>query len=110
MISLFGEKGRNARSLFKWRETWGRGSINERGRGPAFGASAPHNHGVGRGRLTRRLGSVRPPRGLHALGVTVAEAGNRADASRGSGSAPVACPSFALIGGAGRPSPHSAPL
>src|SRR4051812_34852871 len=43
---------------------------------------------MGRGRLTRRLGSARPPRGLHALGVAAAEAGNRADAGRGSGSAP----------------------
>src|SRR3954468_24224895 len=104
------KKGRNARSLFKWREAWRRGSINERGRGAAFGASVPHNHGMGRGRLTRRLSSARPPRGLHALGVAAAEAGNRADAGRGSGSAPVACPSSASIGGAGRPCPHSAPL
>src|SRR3954466_10459220 len=110
MISLSGKKGRNARSLFKWRETWRRGSMNERGRGATFGAPAPHDHGVGRGRLLRRLGPARPPRGLHALGVAAVEAGNRADAGRGRGSAPVACPSSALIGGAGRPCPHSAPL
>src|SRR3954466_14177149 len=76
------------RLLHKWGETWRRGSVNERGRGAVFGASAPHDHGVGRGRPTRRLGSARLPRGLHAFGVAVVEAGSRAVLGRGSGSAP----------------------
>src|SRR3954471_19557062 len=43
--------------------------------GAVFEAPAPHDHGVGRGRLIHRLGSARPPRGLHALGVAAVEAG-----------------------------------
>ena len=37
--------------------------------GAVFKASTPHDHGVGRGRFARPLGSARPPRVLHALGV-----------------------------------------
>src|SRR3954466_6775817 len=86
------------RLLHKWGETWRRGSFTERGRGAVFEASAPHDHGVGRGRLTRRLGSARLPRGSHALEVATVEAGNRAVAGRGSRSVPVACSSCILIG------------
>ena len=53
----------------KKREAWKRGSFTERGRGAVFKASTPHDHGVGRGRFTRPLGSARPPRILHAPGM-----------------------------------------
>src|SRR3954468_419873 len=65
------KKGRNARSLFKWRETSRRGFR---------GARSPRSR-VRRGRLS----PARPPRGLHALGVAAVEAGSRAGAGRGSG-------------------------
>src|SRR3954471_9376333 len=54
--------------------------------------------GWGRGRLIRRLGSARLPRGSYALGVAMVEAGNRAVVGRGSRSVPVPCSSCVLIG------------
>ena len=53
----------------KKREAWRRGSFTVWGRVAVFKASTPHDHGVGRGRLTRPLGSERLPRVSHALGV-----------------------------------------
>src|SRR3954463_9450389 len=53
----------------KRREAGRRDSFTEWGRGAVFKASTPHDHGVGRGRLTCPLGSARLPRVSHALGV-----------------------------------------
>src|SRR4051812_26041817 len=83
--------------------------FGERGRGAVFGAPAPHDHGVGRGRLTCRLGSARLPRGLHALGVAAVEAGSRVVVGQGSGSAPSRLPflCFDWLSGAAEPPPRS---
>ena len=61
--------GEQGRSLEKKREAWRRGLFTERGRGAVFKLSTPHDHGVGRGRFTRPLSSVRLPRVFHAPGV-----------------------------------------
>ena len=87
-----------------------RGLFTERGQGVVFKASTPHDHGVGRGRLTRPLSSARSRRVSHALGVATVEAGNRAIAGWGSESALAPCASRVLIGRAGRPSPDPTPL
>src|SRR4051812_36220928 len=62
-------KGGGSRLPHKRREAWRHGPFTEWGRGMVFEASTPHDHGVGRGRLTRRLGPARLPRGSHALEV-----------------------------------------
>ena len=59
----------SARLPHERREAWRRGLFTARGRVAVFKASTPHDHGVGRGRFTRPLGSARPPRVLHAPGV-----------------------------------------
>src|SRR3954471_16843040 len=62
-------KGGGSRLPHNRREAWRCGPFNERGRGVVLKASTPHDHGVGRGRLTHCLGPARPPRGSQALGV-----------------------------------------
>src|SRR3954470_37362 len=76
-------KGGGSRHLHKWREAWRRGSFAGRGRGTFSEASAPHDHGVGGGRLIRRLGPARQPHGFHA--PRVADGGGRKPGRRGSG-------------------------
>src|SRR4051812_19202069 len=81
-------KGETPAPTFKWG-----GDVEARlgertGSRRGFRGARSHDHGVGRGRLICRLGPARPPRVLHALGVAVVEAGNRADAGRSRGSAP----------------------
>src|SRR4051812_33204017 len=68
-------KGGGSRLPHKRREAWRHGPFTEWGRGMVFKASTPHDHGVGRGRLTRRLGPARLPRGSHALGVATGKGG-----------------------------------
>lgn len=62
-------KGGSSRLPHKRREVWRRGPFTEWGRGTLLEASTPHDHGVGRCRLTRPLGFERLPRVSHALGV-----------------------------------------
>ena len=100
-------KGGGLRLPHKRREAWRRDPFTERGRGVVFKASTPHDHGVGRGRLTRPLSSARLPR------VLVVENGGGKKPGRrwlGGGSVLIPRASGVWIGRAGRLSLNPIPL
>src|SRR3954471_10144185 len=102
-------KGGGLRLTHKWREAWRRGPFTERGRGMVFKASTPHDHGVGRGRFTRRLGPARLPRSSHALGVANGGGGKpgRRGLGRRVGPSSLRLPRLDWLSGAAEPSPRS---
>ena len=102
-------KGGGSRPPHKWREAWRRNPFIERGRGVVFKASTPHDHGVGRGRLTRRLGPACLPRGSHALGVANGGGGKpgRRGLGRWVGPSSLRLPRLDWLSGAAEPPPRS---
>ena len=102
-------KGGGSRLPHKRREAWRRDPFTERGRGVVFKASTPHNHGVGRGRLTRCLGPARLPHGSHALGVVNGGGGKPGRRGLGwwVGPSSLRLPRLDWLSGAAEPPPRS---
>ena len=102
-------KGGGLRLPHKRREAWRRGPFTERGRGMVFKASTPHDHRVGSGHLTHRLGPARLPCGSHALGVVNGGGGKpgRRGLGRRVDPSSLRLPRLDWLSGAAEPPPRS---